>query len=106
MDGDSSAKTFDKGAGSAIPHLDNSDGVHEASKPRTEPMGEKTQGAGTSAFSGQGAIGSKFQPDGAIGGIAQKVGGPFDKDGAVGKQFKESGAIGGTVQENLGQGEK
>ncbi len=34
--------------------------------------------------------------------MAQKVGGPFDKDGAIGKQFKPDGALGGTVQENLG----
>lgn len=40
--------------------------------------------------------------EGAIGGVAQKVGGPLDKDGAIGKQFTTDGSIGGTVQENLG----
>jgi len=28
--------------------------------------------------------------DGKIGGIAQEIGGPFDKDGVVGKQFDAS----------------
>lgn len=34
--------------------------------------------------------------------MAQKVGGPFDKEGAIGKQFTTEGSIGGTVQENMG----
>lgn len=36
---------------------------------------------------------------GAIGGMAQQVGGPFDKNGVIGKQFTTEGAIGGTVQD-------
>jgi len=31
MDGDSTAKTLDKGANSAINNVDGSDGIHEAS---------------------------------------------------------------------------
>ena len=46
-----------------------------------------------------------FSEKGAIGGMAQKIGGPLDKDGAIGKQFKADGSIGGTVQNNMG-GEK
>lgn len=38
--------------------------------------------------------------------MAQKVGGPLDKQGAVGKQFTEQGSIGGSVQNVLGKGEK
>lgn len=49
-----------------------------------DPAGEKTTGTGTSAFSKDGAIGSKFTSEGAIGGTADKVGGPFAKDGAIG----------------------
>jgi len=39
---------------------------------------------------------------GAVGGIAQKIGGPLDKEGAIGKQFTTEGAVGGTVQADLG----
>lgn len=34
--------------------------------------------------------------------MAQKIGGPLDKDGAIGKQFTTEGTIGGTVQDKLG----
>lgn len=34
--------------------------------------------------------------------MAQKIGGPLDKDGVIGKQFTTEGSIGGSVQENLG----
>lgn len=104
-------------------HSEMTDGIHETSKPRQEPMGEKTTGAGTvrpqpliqiphtahyqpqSAFDASGAIGKQFTSGGAIGGTAQKVGGPFSESGAVGKQFTTDGAVGGTVQNTLGQGE-
>lgn len=33
--------------------------------------------------------------------MAQKIGGPLDKEGAIGKNFKADGAIGGTIQEKL-----
>ncbi|PNS15141.1 hypothetical protein CAC42_8142 [Sphaceloma murrayae] len=106
MDGDSSAKTMDKGATAAKPFTDfGDDTIHEASKPRGEPLGEKTTGAGTSAFDAQGAIGKQFTTGGVLGGTAQKIGGPFDKDGAIGKQFTTGGSIGASVQEHLGQGE-
>lgn len=39
---------------------------------------------------------------GAIGGMAQKIGGPLDKDGIIGKQFTSDGALGGTVQNAAG----
>ncbi|KAI9721817.1 MAG: hypothetical protein M1812_002153 [Candelaria pacifica] len=105
MDGDSSAKTMDKGASSAMGETELSSGIHEDSKPKVEPAGEKTAGTGTSAFSSSGAIGSMFNADGALGGTAQKVGGPFDKQGAIGSKFTDKGTIGGMVQENLGKGE-
>ena len=47
MDGDSSAKTMDKGATAASAHNDMTDSLHETAKPTTEPLGEKTQGTGT-----------------------------------------------------------
>lgn len=34
--------------------------------------------------------------------MAQKVGGPLDKEGVVGKQFTAEGGIGGTVQNAMG----
>jgi len=105
MDGDSSAKTMDKGANSAMDQTEMSTGIHETTKTGSMPAGEKTQGTGTPAFHKDGAIGSMFKADGAIGGTAEKVGGPFSKDGAIGKNFKADGAIGGTVHENLGKGE-
>jgi len=105
MDGDSSANTMDKGANSAMPHVDMTTGIHENSKTGSMPAGEKTQGTGTPVFNKDGAIGSMFKADGAIGGTAEKVGGPFSKDGAIGKNFNADGAIGGTVHENLGKGE-
>ncbi|KAI9804925.1 MAG: hypothetical protein M1833_006228 [Piccolia ochrophora] len=106
MDGDSSAKTLDKGASAAMGHSEMSDSIHEDSKPKLEPAGEKTTGTGTSAFHAGGAIGSMFKADGPIGGTAQSVGGPFDKKGTIGKHFNEDGKIGGSVQETLGKGEK
>ncbi|KAG9695410.1 hypothetical protein KCU81_g370, partial [Aureobasidium melanogenum] len=106
MDGDSSAKTMDKGASAALRNDDlGSNAVHEDAVPRGEPAGEKTTGTGTSAFSADGAIGKQFTADGSIGQIGEKVGGPFSSEGAIGKQFTTGGAIGGTVQENLGKGE-
>ncbi|KAF1355039.1 hypothetical protein BDV97DRAFT_95773 [Delphinella strobiligena] len=105
MDGDSSAKTFDKGATSAVIGNDLEHGMPETSVPRGEPVGEKTTGTGTSAFDSQGSIGKQFTTDGVLGGAAQKIGGPFDKDGSIGKAFSTSGSIGGSVQETLGKGE-
>ena len=102
MDGDSTAKTLDFGANSALRNTEGSDSIHEASHQAVcsnpisfirahrlthetqEPAGQKTQGTGTPAFSKDGAIGSMFKADGAIGGTAEKVGGPFARDGAVG----------------------
>ncbi|KAI9846757.1 MAG: hypothetical protein M1837_003606 [Sclerophora amabilis] len=106
MDGDSSAKTMDKGASAAMGHAEHTSGIHEDSKPKIEPAGQKTTGAGTSAFNAEGAVGSMFKADGPVGGTAQAVGGPFDKKGAIGKHFNADGKIGGTVHETLGQGEK
>ncbi|KAL9631321.1 MAG: hypothetical protein Q9164_005961 [Protoblastenia rupestris] len=100
MDGDNTAKTFEQGANSAIKETDMSSGVHESVN-QIPAAGEKTQGAGTSAFSKDGAIGKMFNADGAIGGTANKVGGPFDQSGMIGKQFNADGKIGGMVQENL-----
>ncbi|GAB7344107.1 hypothetical protein MBLNU457_2009t1 [Dothideomycetes sp. NU457] len=105
MDGDASAKTMDKGASSAMQDTEFTSGVHEASKPRMEPAGEKTTGS-TGPFSADGAIGKQFTTGGAIGGTAQAIGGPFDKEGAIGKHFTTAGSIGGSVQQQLGgQGE-
>jgi hypothetical protein len=102
MDGDSTAKTMDKGANSALGNNDLADGIHEASNQavgflpkqrvvvgeidtsKQAPAGEKTQGTGTSAFHKDGAIGSAFKADGAIGSMGEKVGGPFASDGAIG----------------------
>ncbi|KAE8447491.1 hypothetical protein EG329_010764 [Mollisiaceae sp. DMI_Dod_QoI] len=83
MDGDSTAKTLDRGANSAINTMNDTDGIHEASH-QTSPAGQKTTGTGTSAFHKDGAIGSMFTASGAIGGTADQLGGPFAKDGAVG----------------------
>ncbi|KAF4301545.1 hypothetical protein GTA08_BOTSDO07287 [Botryosphaeria dothidea] len=105
MDGDQSAKAMEAGASSATKNLDFTEGIHEDSKPRTEPAGLKTSGAGTSVFDSDGVIGKQFTTKGAIGGAAQNVGGPFDAQGSIGKQFTDKGSIGGTVQEHLGQGE-
>ncbi|CAD0082025.1 unnamed protein product [Aureobasidium vineae] len=123
MDGDASAKTMDKGASAALRNDDfGSTGIHEDSVPRGEPVGEKTTGTGTSAFSAEGSIGKQFTgmlilfvicrpivnqilAGGSIGQIGEKVGGPFSSQGAIGKQFTTEGSIGGTVQEQLGQGE-
>ncbi|CAD0106370.1 unnamed protein product [Aureobasidium uvarum] len=123
MDGDSSAKTMDKGASAALRNDDfGSTGIHEDAVPKGEPAGEKTTGTGTSAFSADGAIGKQFTgmlmlsvihiaianqipADGSIGQIGEKVGGPFSSQGAIGKQFTTGGSIGGTVQEQLGKGE-
>jgi hypothetical protein len=40
--------------------------------------------------------------EGALGGMAQKIGGPMDKEGMIGKQFTTEGSIGGTVQNMMG----
>ncbi|KAJ8610244.1 hypothetical protein MRB53_038647 [Persea americana] len=104
MDGDASAKTMDKGASSAMAETEHASGIFEASKPRQEPLGEKTTGS-TSVFDKDGAIGKQFTETGAIGGTAAKVGGPFDAQGAIGSKFTEKGSIGGAVQEHLGTGE-
>ncbi|CAD0086322.1 unnamed protein product [Aureobasidium mustum] len=123
MDGDSSAKTMDKGASAALRNDEfGNSAVHEDAVPRGEPAGEKTTGTGTSAFSADGAIGKQFTgmstttekhrsmanqtlAGGNIGQIGEKVGGPFSSQGAIGKQFTTEGSIGGTVQQNLGSGE-
>ena len=97
MDGETSGKTFNSGANSAIPSQDAENAIHEHSIPRREPAGDKTAGTGTSAFDKSGAIGKQFTTEGVLGGTAQKLGGPFDKDGAIGKQFTTQGSIGGTV---------
>ena len=34
--------------------------------------------------------------------MAEKIGGPMDKEGMIGKQFTTEGAIGGKVQEAMG----
>jgi len=104
MDGDSTAKTFDKGANSAMKTTNDTDGIHEASH-QADPTGLKTTGTGTSSFSKDGSIGSLFTPSGAIGGTADKIGGPLAKDGAIGKNFNADGAIGGRVQDTLGKNE-
>ncbi|PSK51843.1 hypothetical protein C1H76_8468 [Elsinoe australis] len=106
MDGDQSKKTLDSGASAGKPFADFADDtLHEATKTKGEPVGEKTTGTGTSAFDASGAIGKQFTTEGALGGAAQKVGGPFDAQGAIGKQFTTAGSIGGSVQEHLGKGE-
>jgi len=51
---------------------------------KQDPVGEKTQGNGTSAFHQEGSIGKQFTKDGAIGGAAEKIGGPLASDGAIG----------------------
>ncbi|KAF2092688.1 hypothetical protein NA57DRAFT_62212 [Rhizodiscina lignyota] len=105
MDGDNSARTLEGGASSVMNDQEFTSGIHEDSKPRQEPAGEKTTGAGSPLFSAGGAIGKQFTTEGAVGGTAQKIGGPLDKDGMIGKQFKETGSIGGAVEDTLGKGE-
>ncbi|KAI9810749.1 MAG: hypothetical protein M1827_006087 [Pycnora praestabilis] len=61
MDGDSSAKTMDKGANSAMGDTEFSSSIHESSTGLKEPAGQKTTGGGTSAFHADGAIGSMFK---------------------------------------------
>jgi hypothetical protein len=46
IDGDVAAKTMDKGASSAMANTEFTDSIFEASKPRSEPLGEKATGAG------------------------------------------------------------
>ncbi|KAJ9628874.1 hypothetical protein H2203_002777 [Taxawa tesnikishii (nom. ined.)] len=104
MDGDASGKTMDKGASSALHEQELTGGIHEDSKPRQEPVGEKTTGA-TSLFSKEGAIGKQFQPEGMIGSVGEAVGGPFSSKGAIGQNFTAEGSIGGAVHEHLGKGE-
>ena len=80
MDGETSGKTFTSGANSyvsvshdfyqatstyrstcsAIPSQDAESAIHEHAIPRSEPVGEKTTGTGTSAFDAKGAIGKQF----------------------------------------------
>ncbi|KAF2148329.1 hypothetical protein K461DRAFT_297758 [Myriangium duriaei CBS 260.36] len=106
LDGDQTAKAMDKGANAGLPHTDLGDGIHESAIPSGQPAGQKTTGAGVSAFDAdKGAIGKQFHADGAIGSIGDKVGGPFARDGAVGKHFTTGGSVGSSVQEHLGQGE-
>ncbi|NRK29869.1 hypothetical protein F3B07_22965 [Salmonella enterica subsp. enterica serovar Typhi] len=100
MDGDSTAKSFEQGANSAVKETELSSGIHESVK-QTPAAGEKTTGTGTSMFSKDGAVGSMFNADGPIGGTAQKIGGPLDKEGSIGQHFNADGKIGGMVQENL-----
>lgn len=82
MDGDSSAKTFEQGANSALKETEMSSGIHESvnqivclptltihngllpSLPsdRKQPsVGDKTNGTGPSVFSKDGPVGSLFQ---------------------------------------------
>ncbi|CAD6581279.1 MAG: hypothetical protein ASARMPRED_000569 [Alectoria sarmentosa] len=82
MDADSTAKSFEQGANSAVRENEMSSGIHESIK-QTPAAGEKTTA------------------DGAIGGTAQKIGGPLDKEGSIGQHFNSGGMIGGMVQENL-----
>ncbi|CAF9907723.1 MAG: hypothetical protein ALECFALPRED_003787 [Alectoria fallacina] len=105
MDGDSTAKSFEQGANSAVRENEMSSGIHESVK---QTASEKTTGTGTSMFSKDGTLGSMFngtasppRTDGAIGGTAQKIGGPLDKEGSIGQHFNSDGKIGGMVQENL-----
>lgn len=61
MDGDQSKKTLDSGASAGKPFADFADDtLHEATKTKGEPVGEKTTGTGTSAFDASGAIGKQF----------------------------------------------
>lgn len=34
--------------------------------------------------------------------MAQKIGGPLDKEGMIGKQFTTEGGLGGSVQNSMG----
>ncbi|KAI0187330.1 hypothetical protein EV127DRAFT_149682 [Xylaria flabelliformis] len=54
------------------------------------------------AFDAQGTIGKQFTEQGALGGMAQKIGGPLNKEGMIGKQFTTEGGIGGSVQNSMG----
>ncbi|KAA6406583.1 MAG: hypothetical protein FRX48_09638 [Lasallia pustulata] len=100
MDGDSSAKTMEAGANSAMKDQELTSGIHESTN-QIPAAGEKTTGTGASMFDKDGAIGSMFKPDGAIGGTAQSIGGPLDKTGAIGQHFNADGKIGGMIQEKL-----
>ncbi|MCJ1229377.1 hypothetical protein MMC12_006043 [Toensbergia leucococca] len=100
MDGDSSAKTMEQGANSAMKDQDLTSGIHESAS-QIPAAGDKTTGTGTSVFSKDGSIGSMFNADGPIGGTAHKVGGPFDKEGSIGQHFNADGKIGGAVQQNI-----
>ncbi|PMD25023.1 hypothetical protein NA56DRAFT_566227 [Hyaloscypha hepaticicola] len=104
MDGDSSARTLDASANSAIRNTEGIESIHEASH-QSDPVGQKTQGKVTPVFHRDGAIGSMFKADGAIGGTADRVGGPFARDGVVGEKFNANGAIGGKIHESLGKNE-
>ncbi|KAK5116422.1 hypothetical protein LTR62_007969 [Meristemomyces frigidus] len=107
MDGDSSRRTADAGASSALKHQDMTEGIHEdAGNLSGAPAGEKTTGVSGSVFDKSGAIGKQFTTEGSIGGTAQSIGGPLDAQGAIGKHFTTGGAIGGSVQNTLGQSEK
>ena len=79
MDGDSTAKSFEQGANSAVKENELSSGIHESVKQTVGVLemfsriisglmlgdmqpaaGEKTTGTGTSMFSKDGAVGSMF----------------------------------------------
>ncbi|KKY15852.1 hypothetical protein UCDDS831_g07455 [Diplodia seriata] len=105
LDGDQSGKAMDSGASAAKMNIDLTDGMHEESQIRNEPVGTKTGGMGTSMLSSKGSIGKQFTTQGILGGTAQKLGGPFDARGSIGKQFTDKGSIGGMVQDHLAQGE-
>ncbi|KAK3614441.1 hypothetical protein LTR56_027068 [Elasticomyces elasticus] len=106
MDGDSSARTMDKGASAAARSTDLTEGIHEDAK-LAPPAGEKTTGTAGSVFdAATGSIGKAFTTQGAIGGTAQKIGGPFDQSGMIGKQFTTEGSIGASAQNILAGSEK
>lgn len=79
MDGDSTAKSFEQGANSAVKETEMSSGIHESVKQTVSDsglflasdgrlmigemqpaVGDKTTGTGTSMFSKDGALGSMF----------------------------------------------
>ncbi|MCJ1469936.1 hypothetical protein MMC07_008580 [Pseudocyphellaria aurata] len=65
MDGDSSARTMEQGANSAMKNQDLTGGIHESVN-QIPSAGEKTQGTGTSVFSKDGAVGSLFNGQSAL----------------------------------------
>ncbi|KAI9705716.1 MAG: hypothetical protein M1820_005127 [Bogoriella megaspora] len=90
-----------QGTSNAAKALDLETNVPDQTHAGNNPTGSST----APFFSSGGSIGSQFKDDkGTLGGMAQKVGGPFDKEGMVGKQFTDQGAIGKTVENTLGKG--